>query len=129
MKKRSYKYFNQNDYLEAVKSISWWELYSCDDPEKAANIFTNKLNCVLDEVAPIRKFQVRSKYAPWLSSATKAMITERDLAQKKAVDTGDEEDWRSFKKLRNHINNKLKKERLQYQTRRLEACTTKHFTS
>ena len=100
IKKRSYKNFNPNLFIQAVKRTSWWELYSCDDPEYAVEIFTRKLNVILDEMAPIRKFQVRPKYAPWLTNSTKELMNERDLAQKRAACTGDSEDWKEFKQLR-----------------------------
>ena len=123
IKKRSYKHFDERNFLDAVTALSWWDLYRCEDPEEAARIFTNKLNSVLDEMAPVKKFQVRNHYAPWLTSSTKALITERDLAQLKAAKSGAENDWKLFKQLRNRINNKLKAERRQWQARRLENCT------
>ena len=47
---------------------------------------------ILNEMAPIRKYQVRAKYAPWLSKNTKELMNERDLAHKKAATTGNEDD-------------------------------------
>ena len=123
VKKRSYKNFQPEYYLSLINAMNWWDLYSCEDPEQAVNIFTTKLNMILDEVAPIKRIQVRNKYAPWLSNATKALITERDLAQKKAAESNDDEDWKQFRKMRNQINNKLKMEKRQWQARRLEACS------
>ena len=79
-------------------------------------------------MAPIKKFQVRSHYAPWLTSATKEMMTERDLAHKKASESGKNEDWKQFKKLRNKMNSVLKKEKRNWQARRLENCTTSSDT-
>ena len=73
-------------------------------------------------MAPVKKFQVRSHYAPWLTNRTKALITERDLAQMRAAESGEENDWKMFKQLRNNINNRLKVERRQWQARRLERC-------
>ena len=112
VKKRSYKNFIQKDFLEAIQSSSWWDLYSCQDPEQAVEIFTNKLNLILDEMAPVRKYQIRNKYAPWLTNASKSLLTDRDLAQKKASETGNDDDWKTFRKLRNQLNSRLKKKNL-----------------
>jgi hypothetical protein len=87
------------------------------------NIFTNKLTLLLNEMAPIKTYQVRKKYAPWLTNATKGLMTERDLAQKKAAETGNTDDWKHFRKLRNQINSKLKKEKTQRQANRMEMCS------
>ena len=75
-------------------------------------------------MAPIKKYQVRNNYAPWLTNATKGLMTDRDLAQKKAAESGLSDDWKAFKKLRNQINNKLKKEKSEWECRRLEMCTS-----
>jgi hypothetical protein len=128
VKKRSYRNFSPNELLAAIQATSWWEVYSCEDTENAVQIFSQKLTDILDQMAPIKKFQVRSHYAPWLTSATKEMMTERDLAQKKASESGKNEDWKQFKKLRNKMNSVLKKEKRNWQARRLENCTTSSDT-
>ena len=61
------------------------------------DIFTRKLTDILDTMAPVKKFQVRSKYAAWLSEATKKKIKERDQAQQAAALSGSEEDCRGYK--------------------------------
>ena len=42
---------------------------------------------ILDKMAPINKFQVRTKYASWVSDNTKKLITARDAAQLAAATT------------------------------------------
>ena len=56
---------------------------------------------ITDEMAPIKKFQIHPKYAPWLSNSTKELMNERDLAQKKAAKSGRDDDWKDFKQMRN----------------------------
>ena len=123
VKKRSYKNFNPAEFLNAVRNISWWELYSCNDLDKAVTLFSEKLTAILDEMAPVKKYQIRKKYAPWLSNNTKEKINERNLAQKKAVETNSPDDWRRFRAIRNQINNILKKEKEAWNSKRLESCT------
>ena len=74
-------------------------------------------------MAPVRKYQIRNKYAPWLTNSSKSLLTDRDLAQKKATETGNDDDWKTFRKLRNQLNSRLKKEKSQWQASRLEKCT------
>ena len=85
-------------------------------------MFTDALTSILDEMAPIKKFEVWSKYAPWLSASTKQKISERDLAQEKAARTGETEDWKIYKKLRNNINNTLKKEKKLWHIKKINDC-------
>ena len=60
--------------MEEVGRISWWEVYSSNDVDQAVDIFTKRLTDILDKMAPVKKFQIRSKYAAWITEDTKAKI-------------------------------------------------------
>ena len=79
--------------MAAVKNIRWYEVYSCQDVDLAVDIFTSKLTDILDKMAPVKKFQVRTKYAAWVSDSTKDKIKVRDAAQLTAATTQLKEDW------------------------------------
>ena len=121
VRKRSYKNFNPQKFLEAVHKISWWPVYAeCFDTERAAILFTSKLNEILDIMAPLRTFQIRTKYTPWMSQSTKDLIQERNEAQARASNTNNDEEWRKYKRLRNRITNILREEKSQWQKNKLE---------
>ena len=83
-------------FINEIRKISLWGVYSeCFDFENAANILTSKINEILDVMAPIRTFQIRTKYVPWMSQKTKDIIKERDQAQKKAATSNDPDDCSS----------------------------------
>ena len=44
-------------------------------------------------LAPIKKFQTRNRYAPWLSKETMELKGKREAAQAKAAETGATKDW------------------------------------
>ena len=67
-------------------------------------------------------FQVKTKYAAWLSDDSKDKIKERDRAQEAAVLSGSQDDWAVYKRLRNDLVKTLKKEKLSWQQGKLEAC-------
>ena len=92
VKKRSYKYFDEQKFLAEVKKIRWWNVYKCTDVDQAVFIFTKEVTDILDSMAPVKKFQMRSKYAAWLSEETKVKIKERDRAQELAAETKEVED-------------------------------------
>ena len=48
VRKRSFKEFNEKDFTAEVKNVHWWPVYSCEDPDEAAQIFTDKLTEILD---------------------------------------------------------------------------------
>ena len=55
-------------------------------------------------MAPIKTFQIRKKYAPWLSPDLKNEMKARDIAQQAAQESRSQEDWKKYKKLRNFQN-------------------------
>ena len=120
LRKRSYKNFDPVKFIEEIRKISWWGVFSeCFDCENAANILTQKINEILDVMAPIKTFQIRTKYVPWMSQKTKDMIKERNQAQLKAATTKDSDDWRKYKQLRNQITNILRVEKKQWRENKL----------
>ena len=62
----------------------------CEDVDQAVHLFTTKVNNILDT------FQVRKKYAPWLSDETKEVLEQRNNAQKKASTTRNPDGWRQY---------------------------------
>ena len=122
VRKRSYKNFDEKAFREAVENISWLDLYSCKDVDLAVDRFTTKLTEILDSMAPVKTFQVRTKYAAWVSDSTKEMIRERNAAQAKASNTQLKEDWDNYKRLRNNLAVVKKKEKLAWQQHKLQTC-------
>ena len=120
VRKRSYKNFVEAEFKAAVKNIKWFEVYSCQDADLAVDIFTTKLTDILDKMAPVKTFQVRTKYAAWVSDSTKEKIKARDAAQVTAATSQLEEDWDIYKRLRNNLSVVKKKEKLAWQQQKLE---------
>ena len=119
IRKRCYKDFDETEFREKISQISWLELYLCND-EEAVQILTSNLNRVLDQLAPVKTVQMRSKYAPWLSSETKVIMKERDAAQVQASDSNHPDDWRLFRNLRNHVTRRMRNEKASWERQRLD---------
>ena len=56
--------------------------------EAAAGIFENKFKFILDFHAPMKTFQIRKNYSPFISQETKDMISERKVLQEEITRTG-----------------------------------------
>ena len=123
VRKRCYKNFCPVQFCEAVKELSWFELYMCDSPSTAADILTKKLSNILDKLAPIRTIQVHTKYAPWLSSTTKELIKKRNEAHEKAAQSKDPDDWRAYKNLRNTTTAMLRSEKKDWTRQKLDGAS------
>ena len=68
----------------------------------------------------MKKFQTRSRYAPWMSEETKLLKTKREEAHQKASETDLPEDWREFRCLRNQVTARLRVDKVQWEQEKLD---------
>ena len=120
VRKRCFKNFKEEDFLKRVREMSLYDLYMCNDVNKATQILTEKLTSILDQLAPLKTVQTRTRYAPWLSPATKSTMKERDAAQKLASASQKPDDWRLYKNLRNSVTARMRKEKFSWEKQRLD---------
>lgn len=73
-------------------------------------------------MAPIKTFQIRTKYAAWVCDNTKAKMKARDTAQDTASKSRLDEDWLKYKQLRNEVTSLLRNDKLEWQQRKNESC-------
>ena len=78
-----------------------------------------KSKLVLDELAPIMTIQTRANYAPWLEKETKQLQKRRNIAHKKAAESGDQDDWRHYRNLRNQATSKSRKDKQNWEKKKL----------
>ena len=117
VKKRSYKHFCPQTFIQAIRKISWFDLYMCENVEDAVEIFTQNITGILDKMAPVKTFQMRNNFAPWISENTKEKIKNCDYALQKASQTKQNEDWAKYKQLRNNLNNRKKCRKIKLATK------------
>ena len=120
IRKRSFKNFKKEQFLEYLDQINLKEILDCTEVDKAVEILTNKLNIILDELAPIKTFQTRVNYAPWLSDETKLLKKQREEAQEKASRTNNLEDWRLFRAIRNQVTARSRLDKKKWEENKLE---------
>ena len=114
MKKRSYKTFKEEDFIAEIQNTDFSAVTNEDDIEIAAEKFSEIHGKVLDNHAPIKIFQSRKYYAPWLSSETKEMIKQRNELKTSSMTSNEPEILMAFKRVRNKITNRLKYEKTNY---------------
>ena len=122
--KRSYKQFDTQTFLKEIQAIQWWSVYNCSNVDEAVDIFTRLVCNILDreDMAPVRTFQQRRQYAPWLSEETKSEMANRDSAVSRARVSQQPEDWRSANALKNRCTRLLRTEKQRYLKQKLEKC-------
>ena len=122
VKKRSFKNFDENKFIEEVRNTSMLEVYLCNDANEAAELLTKKLNAILDVMALVKKIQLRHSFAPWISEECKAEMAARDAANKTATESGLDTDWQNFRQVRNSVTRRVRKEKEAWRRGKMEGC-------
>ena len=118
--------FVLDDFLADLGKVDWSEVYSCQDVDLAAEIFTRKFVQVLNLHAPWILYQQRKHYTPWVTESTKEEMKKRDSLKKCFEDhaiAGNSEAagqaWIEYKKLRNKVNNRKKFEEKNFKSEKI----------
>ena len=114
VKKRSYKYFSKENFLLEISNTDFREILSISDSDEAASMFEKIFGQILDNHAPVKIFQTRCNYAPWLSDKTKDDIKIRNELKHQSTISNDPEVLQKYKCLRNSIKARLKNEEETY---------------
>ena len=131
IRKRSYKNFEKNLFLNDLSEVDWSTVYSCQDVDLAEATFTRLFLSVLDIHAPWVQYQHRKGYKPWITEETKLLMKERDqwtkvageLAQQGGGGQAGQDQvhaWQQFKKIRNKINNRKRSEEIRYKAEKVK---------
>ena len=84
------------------------------DPNYVAQNITTMIQIILDKIAPKKKIVSKTNHAPYLTSTTKDLMKERDLAKQKANNTQDNNNRIIYKKLRNKVVKQVKHDKQQW---------------
>ena len=97
--KRSYKHFDIESFLTDILNSDINDAVCAqEDLEGAAEIFETKFRSIIDQHAPIKIFQMRKNYSPFVSERTKLLMNERNKLKEESVLTGSKEAEKEFKK-------------------------------
>ena len=130
IRKRSYKNFVKDAFIDDLRKVDWEEFYNCKDVDDAAEVFGRKFQYILNNPAPWVRIQTRKSFSPWLTNETKDLMKLRDEWKKRANELsistqGQEaseeevEAWNKYKYYRNKINNRKKNEEKRFKSEKI----------
>ena len=106
-RKRSYRNFDPAVYRQNLEAENWLEIYSINDVNLANDFLESRIVKVLDTMCPYKTIQHRTNVKTWLKNTTKDAMTARDTAREIARRSGDPEDWKHYRTLRNQVNRQV----------------------
>ena len=92
------------------------------DLNVASAQFSKIFSSVLNNHAPLKIFQNRKNYAPYLSDTLKQEMSVRNKLKQQSIYSSDPGKLREYKILRNRIKSKLKNEKTAYYNKKLSEC-------
>ncbi|KAJ1531399.1 hypothetical protein ONE63_000080 [Megalurothrips usitatus] len=118
VKKRvSYRDFSRID-VDALRrdadSISWQEVYEAQSIDSKVKVFNSKMIDLMDKHAPVRTKYVKRPSAPWFTCDILQMISDRNDARLRFLDTKDPNDLENFRVLRNKTKQVIKNAKTKY---------------
>ncbi len=108
---RNYKHFDTDLFKCDIRHVPWDIIEMENDAEFAWNFFKDMFMSVADRHAPIIEKRVRGKSLPWITHYIKDLMKQRDYHHRKAISTNEEFHWSNYRRLRNTVTTKLRKEK------------------
>ena len=99
--KRERKGMDPIQYKNEIAKIDWTDLYAATDIDIINSIFEEKVLGVLDMMAPVKAFQMRSKFRSWISEDVRNEMLERDRLREVARVSKNDADWSAYRVARN----------------------------
>ena len=103
----SYKSGDYDKLNDLIRTKNW-DFLTEEDIDTACAKFISTLIHFIKQCVPNKEVIIRPNDKPWYDSTIRSHTRKRDRAKKKALKSGSLTDWKSFKRLRNKVNN-LKK--------------------
>ena len=131
IRKRSFKYFDSEQFLHDVSEVIWTDVLCCNDLDEAVALFTDKFRCILNFHAPWIVYQERKSFKPWISKNTLELMKQRDSYKTLAIECAhsnksdiatfeEQEAWAKYKRLRNLVNNSKKNDEYKFKSEKIE---------
>lgn len=108
---RNFPNYDQQVFCDDLENCCWNDVLSEEEVNSAWMKWKVLFLSVCNKHAPVRRKIMRGVNSPWLQAATKKLMNERDFVLRKARRCRSEVDWSMYRRLRNQVSNRIKKER------------------
>ena len=111
---RSYRNFDKGIFKAWLAEQDGGSYYDIESPDLAWEHIKANILLVLEEMCPLRSFQIKNYRPDWMTKELIEQIKDRDYFYKKAKSTGDEDYWNIAKYLRNVTNSNIRQARREF---------------
>ena len=101
-----------NEYFTCKDNLNL--IFNTYDTDFIAETLINEISVIIESIAPSKRIQCSSNYAPWLNQEFSYQSKLRDRLHVIARNSNNIEDWRIYRKQRNKVNNLNKTNKSNY---------------
>ncbi|XP_057302635.1 uncharacterized protein LOC130636806 [Hydractinia symbiolongicarpus] len=101
---RDYSKFNKDLFKNELRNVPWKNCFVEDNMNSSWNLFKHYLTIVINKHAPLVERKIRGMQNPWMSRDIKTKINTRDYYLRCAKRTNSENDWSSYRRVRNLVS-------------------------
>ncbi len=109
-----YSQYNKSEFKKDLHDAPWDHMLSELNLNNAWCIFKKLFTSIVDKHAPIKQKTVRGKDCQWMNSEIRHKMRERDYYLKRARKSNVENDWSTYKRLRNTVTNMIRNSKSRY---------------
>ena len=111
---RSYRNFDGEAFRIELLKRDWESYYDIESPDQAWDHIKTNILSVLDEMCPLRSYQIKNYRPDWMTKELIEQIKDRDYFYKKAKTTGEEDYWNIARYFRNITNSNIRQARREF---------------
>ena len=121
---RTYKNMDKKQFkIDIETDVELIDAITCMDTNLATCHLQTVIMRQLNKWAPLKKMQLKTNYAPYISESTKDAMKNRDKLHKDARKNNNPERWILYRQHRNEIVKTIKDEKKKYEMDKLSTCT------
>ncbi|XP_057294623.1 uncharacterized protein LOC130623152 [Hydractinia symbiolongicarpus] len=120
---RNYRNYDKDKFCQTLSSQNFQDVYNSTNVNKAWSLLKGIIYRTYDSMAPLVRKKVRGKPCDWMTVDLKKEMNSRDNLLRKSRKTKSEADITAYKKIRNKVNNKVRKAKNTYQRQLFEENT------
>ncbi len=110
---RCYKSFNEASFIHDISCVDWNRVSDIEDPDDSWVLWRKMFLDVCNKHVPFKTRKVKGYLPPWITPEYKELSHKRDHQKRQAQLSGNPDDWRRAKEMRNKVNSlnkRLKRE-------------------
>ena len=120
VKCRNFKDYSTENFIADLHSTPWDGVDTSLTVNESWSCFKDTLVKISNKHAPTYTRRIRSNTLPWVTPQIRSLIVQRNFHHKKALKSGSDRDWSSYRDLRNRVTSSIREAKKLYYSKLIE---------